>query len=80
MKIGEHLGYRAKLVEISGYIFPTIKSPLGKVLFVSNERIQKFHNGTVNGTFFHEDLLKNDYRNRCWWIPEESAQKEKVIL
>ena len=67
MKIGEHLGYRAKLLEISGYIFPTIKSPLGKVLFVSNERIQKFHNG-------------NDYRNRCWWIPEESAQKEKVIL
>ena len=76
MKIGEHLGYRAKSSEISGYIFPTIKSPLGKVLFVSNERIQKFHNG--NG--FHEDLLKNDYRNRCWWIPEESAQKEKVIL
>lgn len=54
MKIGKHAGYRAKFLEISGYIFPTIKSPLGKVLFVSDERI--------------------------WWIPEESARKEKVIL
>ena len=76
MKIGKHAGYRAKLLEISGYIFPTIKSPLGKVLFVSDERIQKFHNS--NG--IHQDLLKNDYQKRCWWIPEESARKEKVIL
>lgn len=76
MKIGKHAGYRAKLLEISGYIFPTIKSPLGKVLFVSDERIQKFHNG--NG--IHQYLLKNDYQKRCWWIPEESVRKEKVII
>ena len=76
MKIGKHAGYRAKLLEISGYIFPTIKSPLGRVLFVSDERIQKFHNG--NG--IHQYLLKNDYQKRCWWIPEESVRKEKVII
>ena len=80
MKIGEHIGKRAKFINKEGYFFETINDD-GSNLFVFDEKIG--HNGHNAPSYFekHPDEWNDELKRRCWYVyKREVTLTKKVII
>lgn len=78
MKIGKHLGKRAKLNNQLGYFFETIEMS-ERQLFVYDSKIG--HNASLYFDY-HPNEWNDELKKRCWFIRPEyiTLEKPKIIL
>ena len=76
MKIGEHIGKRAKFINKEGYFFETIIDDVSN-LFVFDEK--RGHNADP---YFnkHPDEWNDELEKRCWYVSKHEVTLTKKVI
>ena len=80
MRIGKHIGKRAKHNNKDGYVFETIVEHNG-TLFVYDDKIGHGHNAPF---YFekHPEEWNDELEGRCWYLAKDKIKilKKKVLI
>ena len=76
MKIGKHIGRRAKHNDQDGYVFETINND-GSNLFVYDDKI-----GHDAPCYFnkHPEEWNDELKRRCWYVSKREVTLTKKVI